>query len=376
MSCFLATGRRCRGAVHRTRRRMSSSSSSPPPFASGVTVAEALAGVESRLQLGSVPECDLSAAHLVAAAVGVPHNELWARGDLELSTSAATLLSSSVERRLAREPVQYIVGEWGFHDIESLEVGAPVLVPRPETEELVEGVLEWARDYDCDGVGGRGGGGGGIDFLDVGCGTGAIGLALLLHLPAGSRCVGIDTDPVAAAMAGRNAGRLGLSGAYTNLHVGIADFPQRFPSLARSGFDFVVSNPPYIPARDMPALEPEVARYEDEGALCGGEDGLDVIRQLMGVVPGLLRPREAGGMGALWLECDDTHPALLEQWCHRASQQEGAEASSQPVPPHGGGGWRFEWGGLDVFGKSRFCRLVREQGSTEGRGEDGLGAAS
>ena len=98
-----------------------------------------------------------------------------------------------------------------------------------------------------------------------------------------------------------------MGGRYAALHVpeGIAGFTCDAP------FDVIVSNPPYIPAADMPGLAPEVRRYEDHAALCGGVDGADVIRDLVRVAPRLLR---AAGPRAIWLEVDPSHPRLLERW--------------------------------------------------------------
>ncbi|EOD35014.1 HemK methyltransferase family member 1 [Emiliania huxleyi CCMP1516] len=230
-------------------------------------------------------------------------------------------------RRLAREPVQYILGDWDFMDL-TLEVRPPVLIPRPETEGLVELVAQAHGDAAA--------------FLDVGCGTGAIGLALLSRLPA-ARCVGIDVSASAAALAARNAELCGLDDRYSAAAVdgGVAAWR---PSDQR--FDVVVSNPPYIPRADYEQLEPEVAGHEDERALCGGDDGLDVVREVLLAAPRLLRQ---GGPRAVWLEVDPSHPPLIEAWLRDARPDLGMELA------------RAEW---DVFGRLRFCE-VRWRGGVE-----------
>ena len=131
-------------------------------------------------------------------------------------------------------------------------------------------------------------------------------------LPA-ARCVGVDVSAAAVELARENAAALGLGARYEGVRRGIAEHAAE--STAR--VDVVVSNPPYIPAADMPALEPEVRAHEDEGALCGGADGLDVIRQLLTAAPSLLR---AAGPRAVWLEVDASHPPLIDAWLRAPAQ--------------------------------------------------------
>ncbi|CAN0337492.1 unnamed protein product, partial [Hapterophycus canaliculatus] len=236
-----------------------------------------------------------------------------------------------VLRAVHHVPIQYLVGEWDFYGL-SLEMQPPTLIPRPETEELVEKILNWLRK---DGVtsaaehsaaastaantdhGGGACGLGGLKFLDVGSGTGAIGLALLNELPAGTRCVAIDTQESAVRLSRRNAERTGLQTKYSCIHAGVAEFgteSRPAGSEARSAsdpssmasvtggqmgggedqegfgfdgsFDFVVSNPPYIPRRDMEVLPRDVADHEDSVALDGGEDGLNIEGRATAAVDG------------------------------------------------------------------------------------------
>lgn len=164
-----------------------------------------------------------------------------------------------------------------------------MLVPRPETEELVDLVLEWWGDR------------GAARFVDVGCGTGCLGLALLEALPASSSCVAIDVSPVALALA-RDNGR-GTSG-YVVVDRS-ADHPK--PN-EEPPFDFVVSNPPYIPTADLENLQPEITRYEDRRALDGGPDGLDLVRCILDCAPSYL---DANSTRTVWLELDVSHPRML-----------------------------------------------------------------
>jgi len=136
-------------------------------------------------------------------------------------------------------------------------------------------------------------------FADVGCGSGCLGLALLNKLPEGSSCTAIDISKEAVALSKRNALKLGLSSVY--------DASQQSASDLTGSFDFIVSNPPYIPSQDLQGLDAEVANFEDPRALDGGADGLDVARELLDRAPLVLR----GDRKSVWLELDETGPALL-----------------------------------------------------------------
>ena len=159
---------------------------------------------------------------------------------------------------------------------------------RPETEELVDLVLDWWGSSPA-------------TFADVGCGSGCLGLAILNKLPEGSSCTAIDISEAAVALSTRNAENLGFSGNY--------DASRRSANELTGSFDFVVSNPPYIPSRDLQGLDAEVSDFEDPRALDGGPDGLVVARQLLDRAPLVLR----GDRKSVWLELDETGPALLSR---------------------------------------------------------------
>ncbi|CAM9813780.1 unnamed protein product, partial [Phaeothamnion confervicola] len=126
-------------------------------------------------------------------------------------------------------------------------------------------------------------------------------------------CVAIDPNPVAVSLALRNAARVGVADRYACLRGSAAQVfaaaAAELPQLG--GFDFIVSNPPYIPEGDMVGLPPDVVCFEDREALCGGGDGLDVVRSIVAAAPTLLR---RGGSRRLWLEVDPSHPPLIERW--------------------------------------------------------------
>ena len=138
-------------------------------------------------------------------------------------------------------------------------------------------------------------------FADVGCGSGCLGLALLNKLPEGSSCTAIDISEEAVSLSTKNAGKLGLASAY--------DASRRSAAELTGAFDFIVSNPPYIPSQDLQGLDAEVSDFEDPRALDGGADGLVVARQLLDRAPSVLR----GGRKSVWLELDETGPALLSR---------------------------------------------------------------
>jgi len=258
-----------------------------PPALSVASVCDRLAEV---FQRHGIPEAALSAQHLIAkalarsqdfAAVRAMHDQPWQH-------ERTAVLRDYAGRRLAREPIQHIVGEWDFHNI-NLETCVGVLCPRPETEELVEQCLG-SVDTDRGGRGNTAGGcvasagSQGVRVLDIGAGTGAIGLALL-HARQHWRCDAIDIDPLAVELALRNARANGVETRYTCAQMDVAGLPHA----AMVGlYDLIVSNPPYIPAADRPMLQPEVVDYERPAALFSGADGMDVIRVLLAVAPKLL----------------------------------------------------------------------------------------
>jgi release factor glutamine methyltransferase len=164
-----------------------------------------------------------------------------------------------------------------------------------------------------------------------------------------AECVGLDVSSDAVALSRLNARELGLSGRYEAVlePQGIAAFSrQPFPvSTAAAvgitrGFDLVVSNAPYIPSADMATLPPEVQNFEDERVLCGGHDGLDVIRHVIRAAPNLLRP---GGTGTVWLEVDTSHPPLLQSWLQQSAARGLGVGMVRWLP--------------DLSGRPRFCEL-------------------
>jgi release factor glutamine methyltransferase len=221
--------------------------------ATGAT-AQALAAATDALVAIAVPEARLDAEVLLAAASGRGRASLIADPSGPLPPAVSRLYGEFVRRRLRREPVAYIVGTKGFRRIE-LAVDRRVLVPRPETELLVEVALERRP--------GR--------VLDIGTGSGAIALALADELP-DATIVATDTSPGALEVARANAARLGFA---ERDHFEAGTVP------AGRSFDLVLANLPYVAERDWAELEPEVTEWEPREALLAGEDGLDAYRELL-----------------------------------------------------------------------------------------------
>jgi release factor glutamine methyltransferase len=213
---------------------------------------------------------------MVAEVLGIEMRRLPASHHAELSGDESAWLAAMLERRLAREPMSHILGRRGFWTLE-FQVTADTLDPRPDTETLIEAVLDAVEDR-----------GRPRTLLDLGTGTGCILLTLLSEM-GHSTGLGIDASLAALAVAGRNAETLGLAAR--------AEFRQgNWGDGLNGGFDIIVSNPPYIPDGDIDGLEPEVARYEPRSALAGGPDGLDCYRELIPHMARLLAP---GGVAAL-----------------------------------------------------------------------------
>jgi release factor glutamine methyltransferase len=209
---------------------------------------------------------------LVGHALGLDHTALAAAGDRPISVKESETIAALARRRLAREPVARIVGSKEFWSL-PLSINASTLVPRPETETVVEVAL---AGVDANGPRTRA-----LRIADLGTGSGALLLALLSELP-NARGIGTDISIEALLMARANARRLGITrAAFVSCDVAAA---------LRSSFDLIVSNPPYIASGEFTALAPEVRAFDPRSALDGGPDGLDYYRSLSASVPMLLRP--------------------------------------------------------------------------------------
>jgi release factor glutamine methyltransferase len=245
-----------------------------------VTPLEAVRGVAQELEESGVPSPRVDAEILVAHVLGVSRSEVYSADD-QLSDEELRRLHSAQERRRLREPLAYILGEWGFRRL-TLKVDRRVLVPRPETEVLVERCLEHLRDRSEPRV------------LDVGVGSGAIALAIADEHPA-ARILAVDRSADAIAAARENLARTPFDGRM--------EFRQGDLFAGISGpFDLVVSNPPYVSPEDFDTLEPEVRLFEPREAIVGVGVGAEIAQAARAVLsPG----------GWLLLECGDGQAADL-----------------------------------------------------------------
>jgi release factor glutamine methyltransferase len=216
------------------------------------SVRDALGGSVDALVAAGVETPRLDAELMLAEATGWDRARLAAEPEAGIPPAAGRRFGEMVRRRLRREPVAYILGRKGFRSIE-LAVDRRVLVPRPETELLVELAVEL----------------GPARALDMGTGSGAIALAIAAELP-GCELIATDTSAAALEVARANADRLGLAG---RVELVEAMLPPKPPPL-----DLVVANLPYVAEREWADLEPEVTTWEPREALLGGPDGLDVLR--------------------------------------------------------------------------------------------------
>ncbi|HET7417781.1 MAG TPA: peptide chain release factor N(5)-glutamine methyltransferase [Solirubrobacterales bacterium] len=221
-----------------------------PAAVTGAPVREALDSAVDALAAAGVEDPRLDAELLLAEATGWSRATLVAEPEAEVSPAAGRRFGELVRRRLRREPVAYILGHKGFRHLE-LAVDRRVLVPRPETELLVEVALERRP----------------ARVLDVGTGSGAIALAVADELP-GCEVTASDTSPGALEVARANAQRLGLTERVRFVE----------GTLPEGEFDLILANLPYVPERDWPSLQPEVTQWEPREALLAGPDGLDAYR--------------------------------------------------------------------------------------------------
>jgi release factor glutamine methyltransferase len=236
------------------------------------TLGTALRRAAARLAEAGKDSPELDARLLLAAAAGIDPQAPILEPEQPCEGRAAAALDALLQRRLAGEPLARLLGTREFWSLE-LEIGPATLVPRPETETVVEAALAAlapsARTRP-------------LRIADLGTGTGAILLALLTELP-NAHGVGTDIEPAALAVARRNAARLGLAG-----RAGFAACD--FGAALAGPFDLVAANPPYVASATIATLAPEVCDHEPRRALDGGADGLDAYRALAADLPRLLAP--------------------------------------------------------------------------------------
>ena len=240
------------------------------------------------------PNAHRDAELLLLHTLQIPRTTLLAHPTRELSAAEESLYESLLQRRLHNEPIQYITGQQEFYGL-PFKVTPAVLIPRPETEHLVEAVLQRLPQNQP------------LRIVDIGTGSGAIAIALAVHLPQ-AHITALDLSTEALAIASTNAQTNNVANRITFLQSDLLS------AIANEGpYDAIVSNPPYIPQTDHPTLHPEVRDHEPHTALFAGDEGLDIYRRLIPQAHTLLKPN-----GLIALEIGhgqrDALAALLYGW--------------------------------------------------------------
>ena len=263
------------------------------------TVADILREAADRLEESGVADTRREAASLLGFVLDRGKTFLYSHPEYVLTVDEYSRIQSFIARRAEREPFQYIVGRQEFYGLE-FEVTPDVLIPRPETEMLTARAIDVLTGTDAP------------RFCEVGIGSGCIAVSILYNVP-GATAVGLDISGNAMQVAGRNAEKHGVA---SRLELRESDV---FSALRDEKFDMVVSNPPYVRAADLQALQPEVRDYEPHAALTDGSDGVSIIRQIIEGAPGFLKASgsllieigfdqgyEVGKMlrGAIWAEVE------------------------------------------------------------------------
>jgi len=248
------------------------------------TVRQIILAAAETLRNAGIDSPMLDAELLLVKAIKVTRTYLLAHPEAPVPQESAGIFSSWVKRRATREPLAYILGEKEFYGL-SFYVNSSVLIPRPETELLVDAGLQYLRWQNP-------------RAADIGTGSGAVAVTLAKYAPH-AVIWATDISKDALSVAAKNAAEQGVGG---RIHFAEGDL---LAPLAGEKFNLIISNPPYIPSGEIPHLMPEVSEYEPKGALDGGPDGLDVYHRIITGAPEYLLP---GGMVALELGQGEWEP--------------------------------------------------------------------
>jgi release factor glutamine methyltransferase len=251
-------------------------------------ISEILQNAAARLHERGVAEARREAGSLLAFALGKDRTFLLTNDDYELSGEESANFRAVLERRANREPFQYITGRQEFYGLD-FRVTPDVLIPRPETEMIVESAIEILKGRQNPG------------FCEIGVGSGCIFVAVLYHVKTAS-ATGLDISERALKVARLNAENNGVGGERLKLRKSDV-----FEALSNEKFDLIVSNPPYIPEKDMARVQAEVRGFEPLVALTDGADGLSIIERIVAGAPRFL-----SGAGFLLMEIGDTQAAAVK----------------------------------------------------------------
>lgn len=261
------------------------------------TITKLLTWTSERFARAQIQDPRVDAEHLLCFALNCSRMQLYLDHDKPMDAAALARFRTLVQRRLTREPVAYITEHRGFHALDlELFVDRRVLIPRPETEHMVDWVLEFLKPLPAPPM----------HILDIGTGSGAIALAIKRARP-DVHVVATDISPDALAIAQKNAVLCSLSIDWiqSNLLNNIANPEQ--------GWTAICANLPYIPSSEIPSLQLEVSQFEPLQALDGGADGLDIIRQL---IQECAQKQALAKQGRLFLEIGHGQAAEVQHLLH------------------------------------------------------------
>jgi len=250
-------------------------------------ISEAITSAAETLRVAGVANARREASSLLAFVLKKDAAFLIAHPEYELAAGETTDYAAAVARRSDREPFQHITGVQEFYGLE-FEVSPDVLIPRPETEILVEEAIAVLSSV------------GSPTFYEVGVGSGCISVSILHRSPSAT-AVGVDISPGALSVAGRNAEKHDVASRLQLFRGDVFD-------AADQKFDLIVSNPPYIPDGKVDLLQPEVGGYDPHTALFGGPDGLAIIRRIVAGAPQFLKPN-----GTILIEIDFDQAAAVKE---------------------------------------------------------------
>jgi release factor glutamine methyltransferase len=234
-------------------------------------IGNAVRAIAEILEVQNVPEPLREASLLICLAIKKDKAFLIAHPEYELRVDERSLLQDFANRRANREPYQYIAGHQEFYGLE-FEVTPDVLIPRPETEILVERAIRSLTERP-----------GSSTFLEVGVGSGCIAVSILASV-SNSIAAAVDISDKALAVAGRNASKRGVS---ERLRLFVSDV---YTNVEQRNFDLIVSNPPYVPNADLETLQPEVRKFEPYASLSDGGNGLSIVEKLIRGATNFLKP--------------------------------------------------------------------------------------
>lgn len=253
-----------------------------------LTIRIALRAAIARLDAAGVDAPASTARQLLSVATSRPREWLLAHDDETLPEAQARALETLLARVAAREPLAYVLGERGFHSL-TLKIDPRALIPRPETEMLVDLALAAVRALPA-----------GAAVIDVGTGSGAAAIAIALGAPT-ARVIACDVSADALSLARENAERLGARVSFVE-----SDLLSNVPDLA----PIVVANLPYVTREEIDMLPPEIQAHEPRVALDGGTDGLDLVRRLLAQLSA--EPARRAALRHVWLEVGASQgPAAL-----------------------------------------------------------------